>query len=651
MAAVTVGSMTWPQQRAVLVDGMVKRAASMGCRDATVMRAVRLLAVRSDCSECGIGCLDKLFTAAGMDTHGRLFSLAKYLMFLSMCEIDLAACYVHLLAATAVYIIRKTNQKQIAGGIWSAALVAESSVSESALESSMTTLRMQRLMWGDTQTTKGIVTDAVDELFASPDRHGVASTRSHPQQEQQPHCQEGRQEHPLAHLFAEDRCRTPDISTTLQLRAASRDIRDAFSSDQLRSRLNNSLSRDGDGINTPQLQLVQFDPSLGMGELMAAVWIAEEGGRWDETREVLQWASQCGCCILPINLTADDIKTHANKTAYESVARVLAQLMVVGRYIDFGDGSRLQIFRHANGEVRAIRDEPGFRLEVKPPLPAGHLYQRHRLQHDPPVRSGIFYSDVFGRWGSSGLQTTDASVSLFAKHMILGHFYGTHQTNDTVNVLNRYVGGGRLDGLLTQSPHTPVAGCTTTFSCDGGVRFLVLTDSSHDFVAWIFILDLADGTVNVCVVTTEAPAARASKDAPFKDRYPVTTQLAVWRWGEWRHSDGHGGGWDDMDDDSNGEGSGAEEDNNEGDGDNHDDDSDSGGDGNGGNESDGMDDGSGGAPYVFDGRVDNDSYDDDTDDDGHHGGGCDDMDVDSGGEDAPAEEDNQDGGGDGNASP
>ncbi|CEM10031.1 unnamed protein product [Vitrella brassicaformis CCMP3155] len=625
--------------------------------------------VAADSSECGVECVERLFTAAGMDTHGRLFSFAKYLMFLSMCDVDLAACDVHLLAATAVYITRKTNQKQIAGGIWSAPLVAESSVSESALESSMTTLRMQRLMWGDTQTTKGIVTDAVDELFASPDRHGVASTRSHPQQEQQQQQQQqgGSQKHPLAHLFAEDRCRIPDISTTLQLRAAARDIRDAFSSDQLRSRVDNSLSRDGDGINTPQLQqLVRFDPSLGMGELMAAVWIAEEGGRWDETREVLQWASQCGCCTLPVNLTADDINTHANKTAYGSVARVLAQLVVVGRHIDLGDGSCLQICRHANGEVRAIKDQPGFRLAINPPLAAHHLYQQHRQQHDPPVRSSIFYRSGTGGWVSTGFPTIYVSLSSFAKRMINQHFCSTPQTNRTSISLNRRVGGGRLDGLLTQSPHTPVAGCTTTRSWEDGigeVRVLVLTNSSHNFVAWIVISEWGDGTVDVCVATTEAPAAGVS--GAFKDRFPVTTRLARVALGRVApyvfdgqvdddnddddDSDGHGGGWDDMDDDSDGEDSGAEEDNDEGDGDN-DDDSYSGGDGNGGNESDGMDDGSGGAPYVFDGRVDNDSYDDDSDDDGHRGGGWDDMDVDSGVEDAPAEEDNQNGGGDGNAS-
>ncbi|CEM10013.1 unnamed protein product [Vitrella brassicaformis CCMP3155] len=548
-AVITVGNMTWPQQRAVLVDGMVKRAASMGCRDATVLRAVRLLDVcladklidtndasqvavvcvaacvkrlephllmddmpddpthtqvvgrAVDSSVCGIGCVEKLFTAAAMDTHGRLFSFAKYLMFLSMCDVDLAGCDVRLLAATAVYITRKTNQKQIAGGIWSAALVSESSVSESALQSSVTTLRMQRLMWGDTQTTKGIVTDAVDELFASPDRHGVASSRSHPQQEQQPRCQGGSQEHPVSHLFVGSRGHLPDIVTAARHRATSRRIQAAFTIAELRNRLANSLSRDGHGINTPQLQLVRFDPSLGMGDLMAAVWIAEEGGRWDETGEVLQLASQCRYCELPLNLTADDINTHANKTAYGSFPRVLAQLMVVGRHVDFGDGSRLQIFRHANGEVRAIKDEPGFRLDVDPPLAAGHL-----------------------EWESGHLPTTDASLSSFAKHKILSYFYQTHQINRTSISLNRYVGGGRLDGLLTQSPHTPVAGCTTIFIRDGEVRLLVLTNSSHNFVAWTLIQDLGNNYVDVRVATTEAPVVGAG--GPFKHRFPVTTQLA-----------------------------------------------------------------------------------------------------------------------------
>uniref|UniRef100_A0A7S1K722 Uncharacterized protein n=1 Tax=Vitrella brassicaformis TaxID=1169539 RepID=A0A7S1K722_9ALVE len=37
---------------------------------------------------------------------------------LSMCDVDLAVCDVRLLAATAVYITRKTHQRQIEGHIW-----------------------------------------------------------------------------------------------------------------------------------------------------------------------------------------------------------------------------------------------------------------------------------------------------------------------------------------------------------------------------------------------------------------------------------------------------------------------------------------------------------------------------------------------------
>ncbi|CEM24050.1 unnamed protein product [Vitrella brassicaformis CCMP3155] len=233
---------------------------------------------------------------------------------------------------------------------------------------------------------------------------------------------------------------------------------------------------------------------------------------WEEVAEVLQLASQCGCCTLPVNLTADDINKHADETAYMSVPRVLAQLMVVGRRVRFSDGSCLQIFRHPNGEVRAIKDEPAFRLALNPHLAAHHLYQRHRRQDDPPV-------SVRGEWVSVGDPFPDASVSSFAKRAILDHFLilMTHKTNRTFTRLNswfRRVGDGRLDDLLTQSPHTPVAGCITTFSQDGRLRYLVLTDSSHKFVVWIWILDEGNG-VALQVETTDWP---------------------VWPLSEWHHT-------------------------------------------------------------------------------------------------------------------
>ncbi|CEL94686.1 unnamed protein product [Vitrella brassicaformis CCMP3155] len=246
------------------------------------------------------------------------------------------------------------------------------------------------------------------------------------------------QEHPVSHLFVGSRGHQPDIVTTARLRATSRRIRAAFTIAELRTRLVNSLSRDGDGINTQQPQL-----------------------------------------------------------AYGSLARVLAQLKMVGRHVHFSDGTCLQLFHHGNGEVRAIVDEPGFELGVDPPLPADHLDQQHRQQHDPPVRNRICYSAT-GRWREMRFTYTDASLSSFARDKIIHHFRRTHQTNGTCIGLNRRVGGGRLDGLLTQSPHTPVAGCSTTFSYDadgiGDVRELVLTDDSHNFVAWIILLDPGDGT-------------------------------------------------------------------------------------------------------------------------------------------------------------
>ena len=51
----------------------------------------------------------------------------------------------------------------------------------------------------------------------------------------------------------------------------------------------------------------------------------------------------------------------------------------------------------------------------------------------------------------------------------------------------RFVSGDRLDDLLTWSPHTPVADCTTTVSRgDGDWRWLVLTNT-HLYIAWISI--------------------------------------------------------------------------------------------------------------------------------------------------------------------
>ena len=110
--------------------------------------------------------------------------------------------------------------------------------------------------------------------------------------------------------------------------------------------------------------------------------------------------------------------------------------MVVGRHVVFSDGSRLRIFRRAHGEARVIKDEPGFRLTVDPPLPAHHLYQQHRQQHDPPVTSKLALG---AGWVPGNIPCTGASMSSLAKGMVLCHFNATRQGQNGTSIrLNRY---------------------------------------------------------------------------------------------------------------------------------------------------------------------------------------------------------------------
>ena len=88
-----------------------------------------------------------------------------------------------------------------------------------------------------------------------------------------------------------------------------------FPAQVLRSRLNRSLHRIRLADGTRLGAVLTFDAQTVSEprELLAAIWMVEEQ-KWDEVAEVLQWASECGFCQLPLNLTADDINTHANKT-------------------------------------------------------------------------------------------------------------------------------------------------------------------------------------------------------------------------------------------------------------------------------------------------------------------------------------------------
>ncbi|CEM10285.1 unnamed protein product [Vitrella brassicaformis CCMP3155] len=97
-------------------------------------------------------------------------------------------------------------------------------------------------------------------------------------------------------------------------------------------------------------------------------------------------------------------------------------------------------------------------------------------------------------------------------------------------MIDRYADNGRLDTILTQSPHRPVEGYTTTTSYRfGGIasRRLVLTDASHSFVAWITVEEsLNPNTNNVRVSVSTTESAVPDQGGAFKDRFPVTYRLA-----------------------------------------------------------------------------------------------------------------------------
>mmetsp|Transcript_25048 Transcript_25048/g.72315 ORF Transcript_25048/g.72315 Transcript_25048/m.72315 type:complete len:216 (-) Transcript_25048:203-850(-) len=200
---------------------------------------------------------------------------------------------------------------------------------------------------------------------------------------------------------------------------------------------------------------------------------------------------------------------------------------MVGGHISFGNGATFEMFQHRN-TLRAIKDEVGYEVTIDPRLHAGHPYQQHRQPHDPPASSSITYFPLDGlRPLTPALNFS--SVSSFAKNAIICHFKDTHQihTCTTESSIDKHADNGRLSTIMTQSPHMPVGGCTTTVSsCASGVRsyyrLVVLTNASHPFVAWIsFILYW-----NVGVVIETSEPAVCGVGRAFKDRFPRTTRLA-----------------------------------------------------------------------------------------------------------------------------
>ncbi|CEM17394.1 unnamed protein product [Vitrella brassicaformis CCMP3155] len=322
----------------------------------------------------------------------------------------------------------------------------------------------------------------------------------------------------------------------LQLRATCRWVRDFFGVDELRLRLRHTLSTKPlprRTVNGNVVELLTFDDQIDEGGLLAAVCVTEaeaEAAVREETGEVIALAAQCGICQLPVRITSADLHQFPNKGVYLALPRVLAQLTVVGRHINFGNDISFQLF-HRGHTVRAIRDQDGFELTTKPTLPPDHLYEQHRQDHDPPTRSPI----VYGAHGwRSHLPRDYSSASSLVKNKILDYFKSTQSalTTLTFHLLGRGVDENQLlNTILSQSPHTPVEGCSTTASfCSPttGIfeRRLVLTDASHPFVAWLRISRI--GTyVQVLAETTEPD--RDPLIGPiwtFQNRFRETAQLA-----------------------------------------------------------------------------------------------------------------------------
>ncbi|CEM19618.1 unnamed protein product [Vitrella brassicaformis CCMP3155] len=298
-------------------------------------------------------------------------------------------------------------------------------------------------------------------------------------------------------IFRDRRVRLLKVKDVGSLRMAARhhSLVD-FPPTALRTRLAHSLHlirlADGSRLDT----VLAFDAQTVSEPwvLLAAVWLVEEQ-TWDEIADILRVAAQCGRCTLPVRLTADDITRHANKTAYALFPRVLAQLKMVGPHIDFGDGVSFQVFQHGT-TLRAVKNEDGYEIDIDPPLPPNHLYQQHRQQHDPPVRSRIDYDPPVG-WRSLG-SLDFASVSSWVKSVVIDHFTETRQINTTTtHSIDRHVDNSRLHTIVTQSPHTPVEGCTTTRSFHSTWRCLLLTNAGHSFVACIAVTHLLHNNVRV----------------------------------------------------------------------------------------------------------------------------------------------------------
>jgi len=96
-------------------------------------------------------------------------------------------------------------------------------------------------------------------------------------------------------------------------------------------------------------------------------------------------------------------------------------------------------------------------------------------------------------------------------------------------VVDRSVRDGHLDRIMTQSPHTPLNGCSDVMTWEAANgrcgQSHVLTTSDDPFIAWIFFSIQPDNNnqdVHIFITTFEAPAAGVPQNAPFAQRFPLT---------------------------------------------------------------------------------------------------------------------------------
>jgi len=227
-----------------------------------------------------------------------------------------------------------------------------------------------------------------------------------------------------------------------------------------------------------------------------------------------------------------------------ALPRFCAQWMLVGRRVALRrptgqqDGT-LELFRHNNNEIRAIRNEPNFAIAINPLLPlpgrpihpfSQHPFQQHAKPHDPPARCRIGWQNGVG-WttvGANHRQVKASASSLLKQRMLLHRrtAVGGISNSPTV-VVDRRVRGGYLDRIVTQFPDTPLDGCSDVVAYEmvgGGCgQSHVLTSSDDPFIAWIaFRTPPGDNDQNVSIIirTSEAPAAGVANDPPDGNQGP-----------------------------------------------------------------------------------------------------------------------------------